>query len=129
MPPLKTRLQELLARQPGIRQAWLFGSVANERAGYESDLDIAVELDRPLDAQTRLDLIEALATASGRPIDLIDLKTAGEPLLGQILQHGRRLLGSDSDYAALIRRHVFDNEDFMPYVRRLLQERRQAWIR
>ncbi|MFT4177991.1 MAG: nucleotidyltransferase domain-containing protein [Thermomonas sp.] len=129
MSPSIARLQAILARQPGIRQAWLFGSAAADRAGYESDLDIAVELDHPLDVHTRLRLIDALAAASGRPIDLIDLKTAGEPLLGQILQHGKRLLGSDVDYANLIRRHVFDNEDFMPYVRRLLHERRQTWNR
>ena len=123
------RLHRLLADYPGIRQAWLFGSAASGHAGFDSDLDIAVELDRPLDIDSRLHLTDTLATACGRPIDLIDLKTVGEPLLGQILQHGQRILGSDDAYAALIRRHVFDTEDFMPYVHRLLRERREAWTR
>jgi hypothetical protein len=48
--------------------------------------------------------------------------------LGQILRGGRRILGSDSDYAALIRRHVLDQADFAPYRARILAERRDAWI-
>ena len=72
--------------------------------------------------------IDALAAACGRPVDLIDLKAVGEPLLGQILAHGQRLFGSDEDHAALVRRHVFDTEDFLPYARRMLRERRRAWI-
>lgn len=123
-----TRLREILESQPGIRQAVVFGSVASGKASPDSDLDIAVEAERPLDAAERMRLIGELAAATGRPVDLIDLKTAGEPLLGQILQHGRRILGNDTDYAALIRRHLFDVEDFLPYVQRMLHERRQAWI-
>jgi hypothetical protein len=81
-----------------------------------------------LAAADKIALIENLAQATGLPIDLIDLKLAGEPLLGQILKHGVRLLGSDEDYAALLTRHLFDAADFLPYRRRILAERRQAWI-
>jgi hypothetical protein len=62
------------------------------------------------------------------PVDLIDLKRTGEPLLGQILKHGVRLMGSDTDYAALLTRHLFDAADFLPYRNRILAERRRAWI-
>ncbi len=65
----------------------------------------------------------ALAECTGRPVDLIDLQTTGEPLLGQILKHGKRLLGEDALYAELIKRHVFAEADFMPYYRRILMER------
>ncbi|GGJ99618.1 hypothetical protein GCM10011394_06010 [Luteimonas terricola] len=102
--------------------------MAAGRAHPGSDLDIAVEADHPLDAREKTALIEAFASATGRPVDLIDLKTASGPLLAQILKHGRRILGSDSDHAELIRRHLFDAEDFQPYVERMLRERRQAWI-
>lgn len=51
-----------------------------------------------------------------------------EPLLGQILTHGRRVVGSDAERAELIRRHLFDVADFLPYVERMLHERRRAWI-
>jgi len=69
-----------------------------------------------------------LAERTGRPIDLIDLSVVSEPLLGQIVRHGRRVLGSDTLYGDLICRHVFEQADFMPYRTRLLAERRMAWI-
>ena len=56
----------------------------------------------------KITLISALAETTGRPVDLVDLQSVGEPLLGQILRHGKRLLGSDTQYANLIRRHLFD---------------------
>ena len=67
------------------------------------------------------------AERTGRPVDLIDLKVVAEPLLGQIVRHGRRLLGSDSAYGQLISRHLFEQADFMPYRSRVLAERWAAW--
>lgn len=127
MSPILTQLRDVLAGHPGIRQALVFGSVAAGRERSDSDLDIAVEADHPLDAAEKSRLIEALAVATGRPVDLIDIRTASVPLLGQIVAHGRRILGSNADHAALVRRHLFDATDFQPYVDRMLRERRQAW--
>ncbi len=121
-------IRHVLSRFPGIRVAVLFGSLASGRAGPESDLDLGVALDTPLDRETRMALIGALAEVTGRPVDLIDLRTAGEPLLGRILTQGRRLISDPEAYAALIRRHLFEEADFMPYRRRILAERRKAWI-
>ena len=120
-------LRQLLEGRVGLRLAFVFGSLAQGGAGLDSDLDIAVQADRPLSVAQEVELIELLAAACGRPVDLIDLTTVGEPLLGEILAHGQRLFGSDADHAALIRRHVFDTEDFLPYAQRMLRERRRAW--
>lgn len=132
MPPVMSQthaeLREILKTHSGLRQAIVFGSVAAGNAGPDSDLDIAVEADRALRPADKTRLIEALAAATGRPVDLIDLRNAGGPLLGQILSRGHRILGSDADYAALLRRHLFDEADFQPYIDRMLRERRQAWI-
>jgi predicted nucleotidyltransferase len=125
---LNNRIQQVLAGHDDIRMAILFGSLAGGRATPQSDLDLAVLMDAPLSAETKMTLIGDLSQAIGRPVDLIDLRVAGEPLLGQILKHGVRLLGSDSDYAELLKRHLFEEADFMPYRRRILAERRQAWI-
>ena len=125
---LNNHIQQILTRHGGIRVAILFGSLAKGRATPESDLDLAVLMDAPLSAETKMALIDDLSQAVGRPVDLVDLRVAGEPILGQILKHGIRLLGSDTDYAELIKRHLFEEADFMPYRRRILAERRQAWI-
>lgn len=127
-PDLHLTLRQALAEHGGVRLAILFGSQATGHATALSDIDLAVQMAAPLEAVDKIALIERLALATGLPVDLIDLKHSGEPLLGQILKHGIRLLGSDANYAALLSRHLFDAADFLPYRNRILAERRQAWI-
>lgn len=126
-PKLDDQLRDVLAGFPSVVLAVLFGSVALGRQRPDSDLDIAVETSQALTADEKIAIIEALAERTGRPVDLIDLKVVAEPLLGQIVRHGRRLLGSDSAYGQLISRHLFEQADFMPYRTRVLAERRAAW--
>lgn len=125
---LKQAILAAISTQPGIELAILFGSLATDAGRAEGDLDLAVDAGRRLTADERIALISELAGRVGRPIDLVDIQAVGEPLLGQILQHGRRIMGSDTHYANLIRRHVFDQADYLPYRNRILAERRQAWI-
>ena len=122
------QLRGVLARFPGLVLAILFGSVAQGRQRSDSDLDIGVAAEHALTAADKTAIIEALAESTGRAIDLIDLKVVAEPLLGQIMRHGRRILGDDGAYGRLISRHLFEQADFMPYRTRLLAERRMAWI-
>ena len=121
-------IKNVLSVHPGIDVAILFGSVARGNARLDSDLDIAVRSERPLGADEKMHLVGELALATGRAIDLIDLHVVGEPLLGQILKHGQCIVASSDRMVELMRRHVFDTEDFMPYVQRMLAERRNAWI-
>ncbi len=125
---IDAQLKEVLTYFPQIVFAILFGSVALGRQRVDSDLDIAVAANQALTADERIALISALADCTGRPVDLIDLKGVSEPLLGQIVRYGRRILGSDTLYGELISRHLFEQADFMPYRTRLLAERRMAWI-
>jgi uncharacterized protein len=105
----------------------VFGSCAIGTQTFDSDIDVAVLAGSPISSDYKIKLIEELATATGRAIDLIDLRTAGQPLLGQILKTAIRLKGSDSDMASLYIRNVIEVADFMPYVTRTLKERQQAW--
>ena len=126
--PIELLLKEVLTQFPQVSLAILFGSVALGRQRPDSDLDIAIAANHPLSADEKMAIISTLAERFGRPIDLIDLGVAAEPLLGQVVRHGRRILGSDTQYGELIRRHLFEQADFMPYRNRILAERRQAWI-
>jgi predicted nucleotidyltransferase len=127
-PGLEQTVTGVLNAQPAIRLAILFGSLAAGKARADSDIDLAVDAGHHLTAEEKMALIDGLAAATGRPVDLVDLRAAGEPLLGQILKHGKRILGSDAAYAAVITRHLFDQADFLPYRNRILAERRRAWI-
>lgn len=102
-PDLHLTLRQALAEHGGVRLAILFGSQATGHATALSDIDLAVQMAAPLEAVDKIALIERLALATG-------------------------LLGSDTDYATLLSRHLFDAADFLPYRNRILAERRQAWI-
>lgn len=121
------QVKGVLTHYPQIKLAILFGSLANDRATLQSDIDLAVQADKPLDAELKMALISDLAEKFGRPVDLIDLRKAKEPLLGQILK-GKRILGSDTVYGQLLAKHLRDVADFLPYRDRILKERRDAWI-
>jgi predicted nucleotidyltransferase len=125
---LVERTKNALTAFAGLRLAIVFGSVAAGRETEASDIDVAVLGHAPLTATERLQLTAAIADATGRPVDLVDLSTVGEPLLGQILTHGRRLFGDSTLHAQLLSRHLLDDADFGPYIQRLQRERRQAWI-
>ncbi len=125
---LRQAILAAIGTQPGVGLAILFGSLADGEGRAGSDLDLALDAGRRLTASEKMALISELAGRTGRPVDLVDIQAIGEPLLGQILRHGKRILGSDTHYANLIRRHLFDQADFLPYRNRILAERRQAWI-
>jgi len=126
--PLKQQLQNTLQQFPSISLAIVFGSVAGGRESVQSDLDIGVRADRPIDVKLKMQLIEALAKTTGRPVDLIDLSTAGQPLLGEIIEHGTRVHGKDERYAELIMKNLLERADFLPYRNRILKHRRDAWL-
>ena len=123
-----TGVTDYLQQRGDIKQAILFGSLAAGLERPDSDIDLAIEKKHPLSAKEKAELIGELAVITGRAVDLIDLKTAGEPILGQILKYGKRLFGSDADYAEVSLKHLYAQADFVPYIDRTLKERRQQWL-
>ncbi len=126
--PIDEQLRKVFIGFPQIKLAILFGSVASGAATAQSVLDLAVIAETPLEVAEKIQIIEALAMATGRPIDLVDVHAAPEPVLGQVLKHGRRIIGSDQTYAQLLYRHLIEQADFVPLRNRILCERRMAWI-
>jgi len=117
-----------LRQQEDIRLAILFGSLATGKAHQESDIDIAIEKTHPLSAEEKIELISQLVLITGRAVDLVDLSVVGEPVLGQILKYGKRLMGADTSFAEIAIKHLSAQADFVPYVMRTLKERRQKWL-
>lgn len=121
-------LKNYFGRSSDIELAILFGSLAAGQFSRESDLDIAIKKKKILSLQEKQQLIEELAQLTGRAVDLVDLTIAGEPILGQIVNKGLRLYGTDAAYTRLALNHLYAQSDFVPYIKRTLKERREQWI-
>ena len=106
----------------------LFGSQAHGDATEDSDIDLALLCAAPIPSSLKLELIELIGATFGRPVDIVDLFFAAEPILGQVFK-GVRLLGDDATYADLLTKHLINTADFVPLQQRILTERRNAWIR
>ena len=126
--PDSQKISKLLAGFPHIQLAALFGSMARGTARPHSDIDVAVQAGEALSTAERIAITEAIALAFNRPVDLVDLRTAGQPLLDQIVSTGVQVIGTRHLWGDLIFRNIMDNEDFVPYQKRILEGRRNAWI-
>ena len=127
--PLAQHLTGFLSCYPTIRLAILFGSQANagQPKRLDSDIDLAILADSPLSSTFKLQLIETIGAELGRPVDIVDVYDAPEPILGEVFK-GQRLLGDDATYAQLLTRHLLNTADFVPLQQRILKERRERWI-
>jgi predicted nucleotidyltransferase len=86
--------RELAVAFPGRRLlgAWLYGSRARGQSRADSDLDVAVLFDSPLDPVALFDAGGRLAAAMGSSVDIVDLRRAGGLLRVEAMQGGRPLL-------------------------------------
>lgn len=76
-PPEQAIVRDILrAHLPPGTRAWVFGSRATATARRYSDLDLALEADKPLGLDTVGDLMEALSESDlPYKVDVIDLRS------------------------------------------------------
>lgn len=113
---------------PTLEIALVFGSFATGRARVDSDLDIAVQFPQRMPAEQYIAMMNALIDATGRVVDLIDLRTVGGELFGQIMKRHIKLIGAEPMMVALRARHMGHETDWMPYYRKQRDERLARWI-
>ena len=122
-------VRDVLLRQPDIEFACVFGSFAQGRQTPASDIDVAVAAQAPIDLDRRLALNDEVASATGRPVDLVDLHRAGPLLLTQALTKGKRVVKRDSRVLArLLVKMWYLNADLMPLVRMIQDTRRKRFL-
>ena len=126
MAAIDEQLTRFLTRYPNLKLAMLFGSQATGQASPGSDIDLGLLFEMPLSGSDKLGIIEAIGAEFGRPVDIVDLFYAPEPVTGQVFK-GKRLLGDNTVYAELLTKHLVNTADFLPLRERILAERRTAW--
>jgi len=65
-------IRKVLEKYQTIHTAIIFGSLAKGSARPDSDLDLAVDAEQPMNSEFKIQLISELAQVSGRPVDLVD---------------------------------------------------------
>jgi predicted nucleotidyltransferase len=108
----------IISNYPEITLAILFGSLASGKAHSNSDIDLAILADAPISNDFKLQLINAIGAEFGRPVDIIDLYHAPEPILGQVFKR-ITLLGDNTTRAKLLTKHLLDTDDFLPLHQRI----------
>lgn len=101
-------LTEHLKAHPAIEFAILFGSQAQGKAKSESDLDIAIYLNRALSLEEYLTLNLQLEKISGREVDLIILNEASPLLKHQVMKNRKVLFIRNFDLYADFREKTID---------------------
>lgn len=126
----KKALAEVLAGHPHILAGLAFGSLQRGTARADSDLDVAVLPSRPLTAPQKIALIEALAQQFGRPVDVVDLSVHHGVIAHEAMSRGELVYCRDRlAYAERLRRMVYDQEDFVPVLRRADRMAIEKWLK
>lgn len=126
---IREKILQVLAAFPTIKIAYIFGSAAHDRLTSHSDVDVAVAADTKLSLGIRIELITQLSQALHREVDLVDLQDVTGEILQQSLCHGVNILQKDTAlHAQLLTRLWFHEADMMPYIRRILAERRKQFL-
>ena len=109
---IDSRILTVLSIFPEIELVILFGSAGADSLKPHSDIDIAIASPFPISSELKANATAALALALERPIDLVDLNRAPQPLVASVLASGRILQNRDPEvYASIMRRLWRWNED------------------
>lgn len=123
------RIKEILNQQPELEIAILYGSAVNGKMRPDSDVDIAVLFNQPLNTSQKLTLASQLEKQLNRSIDLTDLSNLNGTILKQVLSKGVVLIENDKDAKEkLISKMIYNQADMMPYVIRTLKERQKRFL-
>jgi predicted nucleotidyltransferase len=120
---------ETLEESGRVLLAIVYGSAATGAMRSDSDVDVALLGRDALTAEEKLSLSQVLFERLEREVDVVDLRTVNGVLLKQILTKGKVVLKRDeAAYAALLKRMIYNQEDYMPYYRRALRERMDRFV-
>ncbi len=111
-------VETLLALLPDVQAAYRYGSAGSEYERTDSDIDIAVMADHPLDFPLLLKVSSELARLTGHEIDLNDMRRLPVTLRVQIVTNGVRLFARDPAKADEYDSHVLSEYAYLNEARK-----------
>lgn len=100
------------AKVPDLQALYLFGSVATDQAGHDSDIDFALWGESPVAPPLLWAISNEIAAIVKCDVDLVDLSAASAVMRIQIIAHGKRLYCANEFRCA-----VFEDFTFSDYAR------------
>jgi uncharacterized protein len=123
------KLKAVLAEIPEIHYATVFGSLVKDRLTSESDIDLAVAAEYPLEKGRYLQLVNSLNSVLSHPVDLIDLNRVSGPILKQALCTGIVMKKtSPPNLARLIKKMWYNQADMMPNALMILKSHCERFV-
>ena len=103
-----------------VLSAYLFGSAASDKLRSDSDVDIAVILDKAIPSNSyfdyRLSAMSDVSRLLHREVDIIVFNEARHVLAHQILKYGIRIFERNKERSrSLEARALMEYFDFLPY--------------
>jgi uncharacterized protein len=123
-------LKRFVDSSTAIRLAGIYGSFATEKARSNSDLDFAVAATHLLSFEEKANLAEQIAALVGREVDIVDLRDARGVIFSEISRDILWLCKKDEDlWIELLKRQLIEEADFTPLRERLLQKKRERFLK
>lgn len=88
-------IQTLHSRLPGLIAVYRFGSFGTPEERADSDIDLGLQADSPLDPVALFHLAGELATQAGKEVDLVDMIRCSTVMRAQIIATGELVFCSD----------------------------------
>jgi predicted nucleotidyltransferase len=118
---IEFKIISLLTTNANIKAIYLYGSVITEYFNVESDIDVAILLDKKINFSELFELNCIIANALNKDVDLVQLDTVSTVLQMQVIQTGKRIFCKDNFYC-----NKFESQIFSEYVE--LNELRKPYL-
>lgn len=118
---MELKIISLLTSSVNIKAIYLYGSAITEYFNEESDIDIAILLDKKIDFSALFELQVLLSKEMNKDIDLVQLDTVSTVLQMQVIQSGKRIFCNDVFYC-----NKYESQIFSEYVE--LNEMRKSYL-
>lgn len=118
---IESKIIFLLTKMANIKAIYLYGSIITEYYNDESDIDIAILLDKKINSSEIFEINCVLTNELNKEVDLVQLYTVSTVLQMQIIQTGKRIFCKDESFC-----NGFETQIFCDYVE--LNELRKPYL-